>query len=393
MRGTSLALVSPLSRPTLSNQSPALLLSPLSLLSLLDVIPTGPLARSPASSTPPRALSAFPGSSLDTPASPTRRHSQLLTPLSYCGLEPLLRHASPRPPPRLRAHSALCMRTPSTFVCIPSAVNIPALDVAHPRRLAPPVPSFSSNVNRPLDSIRSRSLSPASCHLQPRALVPSDAHTASTRRPPPHLTNPLVLVASTISVRTLGTLQAYYLEPLNSAPSTSPLSRAERRGRSIDAFARALAQDAPSLRPFKREQRGRDSPGGRERGWMRTMDGGGGQTWVGMDDDNLTCSSRSPSTFDTKTPDIQGSTVDESCMVQKRPRAVCGSQAPHSPNSPKVNSGFVGSLAAADSTRPPPSPAPFPSFFLFLSSPLVFLMLTFDITNSLLGRTSSNTIH
>ncbi|ETW79377.1 hypothetical protein HETIRDRAFT_453803 [Heterobasidion irregulare TC 32-1] len=330
-RGTSLALVSPLSRPTLSNRFPALLLSPLSLLSLLDVIPTGPLARSLASSAPPRALSAFPGSSLDTPASPTRRHSQSLTPLSYYGLEPLLRHASPRPPPRLRAHSALCMLTPSTFVCIPSAVNIPTLDVAHPRRLAPPVPSFLSNVNRPLDSI------------------------PSTRCPPPHLTNPLVLVASTISVRTLGTLQACYLEPLNSAPSMCPLLRAERQGRYIDAFARALAQDAPSLRPFEHEQRGRDSPGGREKGWIRTMDGGGGQTWVGMDDDDLgtsslalslplsrqsfplaqatpalilpfslhstsqpltinllisipshplTCSSRSPSTFDTKTPDI-----------------------------------------------------------------------------------------
>lgn len=99
-RGTSLALVSPLSRPTLSNRSPAFLLSPLSLLYLLDIIPTGPLARSPASPAPPRASSAFPGSSLDTPASPTRRHSQSLTPLSYYGLEPLLRHASPRPPPR-----------------------------------------------------------------------------------------------------------------------------------------------------------------------------------------------------------------------------------------------------------------------------------------------------
>ena len=39
-------------------------------------------------------------------------------------------------------------------------------------------------------------------------------------------------------------------------------------------------------------------------------------------------------------------------LRSRRPRAVCGSQAPHSPNSPKVNLSFVGSLAAADSTRP-----------------------------------------
>ena len=63
-------------------------------------------------------------------------------------------------------------------------------------------------------------------------------------------------------------------------------------------------------------------------------------------------------------PNVEISAADESPMVQKRPRAVCGSQAPHSPNSPKVNLGLVGSLAAADSTRPPPSPASFPSFLL-----------------------------
>ena len=90
-RGASLALESPLSRPTLLNRSPALLLSP---LSPLDPMPTGPLARSPASSTPPRASTALPGPPLDMPASPTQRRSQSLAPLSYYDLEPLLRHAS-----------------------------------------------------------------------------------------------------------------------------------------------------------------------------------------------------------------------------------------------------------------------------------------------------------
>ena len=66
----------------------------LSLFYPLHATPTGPLARSPASSTPPRASSALPGSPLDTPGSPTRRCSQSLAPLSYYDLEPLLRHAS-----------------------------------------------------------------------------------------------------------------------------------------------------------------------------------------------------------------------------------------------------------------------------------------------------------
>ena len=161
-RGTSLALVSPLSRPTLSNRSPALLLSP---LYPLDPMPTGPLARSPASSTPPRASTALPGPPLNTPASPTRRRSQSLAPLTYYDLEPLLRHASLNP-----LHG-----------------DLPALDAAPGRTLRPRKPCAHPLHNSQFRTFLVLRRRQDSAHAQPYACSRPELSCAS----PPLLMFPL----------------------------------------------------------------------------------------------------------------------------------------------------------------------------------------------------------
>lgn len=139
-------------------------------------------------------------------------------------------------PPRYLALSHTCTQNPHAHLL--------RCRYSHSRRqtrLPPsaPVPSIPSNVARPLDPMHLCSLSPASCHLQPRALVPSDAHTASTRCPPACLIDPTCarrlncqrshawahasLLHRPLEIRSLRSRARSSLgsRPRNTAPSTS----------------------------------------------------------------------------------------------------------------------------------------------------------------------------